>query len=185
MWLATASPLRLDKYRACKLVFLADKHHLVQHGRPITGDAYFALEYGPVPTCVLDIIGEITNGEPVFVGRAIFQEFADAFELDRTFSSPKLLPRVEPDRTVLSDSDMAALNHVIRQHGYKSFEELKSLTHEMVAWQRAWEHRREGNRAPMLFEEFFEQDEDAVTSAYDEMIENAALRSTFPEPSWI
>ena len=142
------------------------------------------LEYGPVPSSVLSIISEIITGEPVFVYEPIFRAFAEAFELDRKFSQPKLIPRMDVDHQLLSKSDIAALEHVIRLHGHKTFEELKALTHETVAWQRAWSDRRNGSRAPMFFEDFFEEDEDAVQAAYDEMIENAALRAAFPEPSW-
>ena len=46
----------LDKYKAGKLLFLADKYHLVQFGRPIVGDQYRALEYGPIPQETLDYL---------------------------------------------------------------------------------------------------------------------------------
>ena len=40
----------LTKKQLCKLLFLADKQHLLRYGRTITGDRYFALEQGPIPT---------------------------------------------------------------------------------------------------------------------------------------
>src|SRR3990167_9391361 len=39
----------LSKLKAAKLLYFADKQHLLQHGRPIIGDRYFCLDCGPVP----------------------------------------------------------------------------------------------------------------------------------------
>jgi len=39
----------VTKKELCKLLFFADKLHLLRYGRPITGDRYFALEQGPSP----------------------------------------------------------------------------------------------------------------------------------------
>ena len=43
VYLASKELPEFDKYKACKLIFLADKYHLVQYARPITGDFYFAV----------------------------------------------------------------------------------------------------------------------------------------------
>src|ERR1035438_2254510 len=46
----------VTKKQICKLLFFADKSHLLRFGRTITGDTYFALEQGPVPTKGLNAI---------------------------------------------------------------------------------------------------------------------------------
>ena len=37
-------------------MYLADKEHLVRHGRPIVGDHYHKLPHGPIPTRGLDML---------------------------------------------------------------------------------------------------------------------------------
>ncbi len=39
---------RINKMKAIKLIFLADKLHLRKYGRPIVGDSYLAMKFGPV-----------------------------------------------------------------------------------------------------------------------------------------
>jgi hypothetical protein len=43
-----------DKYKAGKLLFLADKYHLVRYGRPILGDFYKAQGSGVWPDSAAD-----------------------------------------------------------------------------------------------------------------------------------
>ena len=41
---------QLTKLKTAKLLYFADKHHLLAHGRPILGDVYFCMPHGPVPS---------------------------------------------------------------------------------------------------------------------------------------
>src|SRR5690606_4362468 len=42
-------------HRVFKLLYFAEKQHLEKYGRMITGDAYKAMEYGPVPSKSYDL----------------------------------------------------------------------------------------------------------------------------------
>jgi uncharacterized phage-associated protein len=53
-----SSNFTLNKMKAIKLIWLADRFHLRKYGRPIIGDVYFALPYGPVPSTTRDIVEE-------------------------------------------------------------------------------------------------------------------------------
>src|SRR5437899_12988053 len=64
LYLASRDLPAFDKGKACKLLFLADKLHLVRYGRPITGDHYWALEHGPVPSTVLNLINDVEKKQP-------------------------------------------------------------------------------------------------------------------------
>lgn len=46
---------KINKMKALKLTFLADRYHLRKYGRLITNDEYFAMEFGPVASGVKDI----------------------------------------------------------------------------------------------------------------------------------
>jgi hypothetical protein len=54
----------LTMYKILKILFLADRHHLVRYGRTITGDRYAALHDGPVPSRVYDFFGKQVLEKP-------------------------------------------------------------------------------------------------------------------------
>src|SRR4030067_924651 len=39
-----------------KILYLSDKLHLQEYGRLICGDQYIAMEYGPVPSAIYDMM---------------------------------------------------------------------------------------------------------------------------------
>src|SRR2546430_14116429 len=46
---ASGAPIRrLNKMKALKLLFFADRYHLRKYGRPVSDCAYFAMKHGPV-----------------------------------------------------------------------------------------------------------------------------------------
>jgi hypothetical protein len=55
-FLANENGGTLNKMKAIKLIWLADRLHLRQFGRSITGDEYYALQNGPVPSGTRDVL---------------------------------------------------------------------------------------------------------------------------------
>jgi uncharacterized phage-associated protein len=167
VYLASQQIDALDKYKLAKLLFLADKFHLVRYGRPITGDEYFALPYGPVPSAILNLLSRESGegGTPL----------SGHLEVDRRFAHPRFSGRSGVPLTLdaLSKSDLKALSEVVRRYGRKSFDELKMITHGMPSYEKAWANRGSDRRARMNFEEFFEEDSDAIEGMLDLMIEDA------------
>jgi hypothetical protein len=69
---------------------------------------------------------------------------------------------------------VAALDEIVRRYGSRTFDELKAITHEMPAYANAWARKGEQEgRERMNFEEFFEEDSDAIEGASDLMLEDA------------
>ena len=173
----------LTKGKICKLMFLADKHHVVRHGRPIIGARYCALEHGPVPSQLLDLLSEIESGKTTSPEA---KELSSALSLDRRYTYPHVGGIEKPDLAQLSESDVEALDEVVREYGRRTFTELRGLTHEMPAYKLAWESKTVGSSvATMRYEAFFEEEEEALAGVKEEMIENAKLRALFPEPTWL
>lgn len=169
----------LDKYKAAKLIFFADKYHLVRNGRPITGDSYHALEHGPVPQQTLDLL-HMAIGDAPMRGPDAFK-LANSVSVDRTHRYPRIAATVPPRLDFLSVSELRALDHVIALYGTRSFLELRVLTHATPAYKKAWENRPPGAEiALMQYEDFFEEDPDAIAGALEEMLENDALRKAYP-----
>jgi uncharacterized phage-associated protein len=166
-YLASRNVPELTKGKLCKLVFLADKYHLVRYGRLITGDSYFAVENGPIPSVTLDKLNDVEQERG--------ERLATLIALDRKFSYPRLSAKETYGIENLSDSDVMALNYVIEKFGKMNWLELRALTHELPAYKKAWEHRGDAKRVPMVFEDFFEEDEDAIAGTFEEMLESDAL----------
>jgi len=169
-YLASKSPSGRDKYILCKLLFLADKYHLVRYGRTITGDRYFAMEHGPAPNRVLGQLDMLIE-EPESV-----PALASLLKVDHAFRYPRISLARHTDFENLSESDKEALDEILTRHGSKGFPELRALTHEMVAYKKAWGARTKGS-VPMDFEDFFEEDADAIAGVLEEAIEDANLRT--------
>lgn len=180
--LASLGLPEFTKGKVCKLLYLADKRHLVKHGRTVTGDGYFALEHGPVPTDTLRLLDAV---EAQKLSSDQIVRLNESIGLDRNFQYPRIYPKASPDLGFLSESDLEVLNGIVQQFGGMTFSQLRGLTHETPAYSRAWSTRRSGDRAPMSFEEFFEEDGDAMAGVQQEMIENDAIRKAFPDPQWL
>ncbi|MEN9919783.1 MAG: hypothetical protein RL662_2219, partial [Bacteroidota bacterium] len=48
----------MSKMKVYKLLWLADRYHVRQYGRTITGDTYYALPFGLVPSKTKDILDQ-------------------------------------------------------------------------------------------------------------------------------
>jgi uncharacterized phage-associated protein len=140
----------ITKKELCKLVFFADKEHLLRYGRPITGDRYHALEQGPVPTQGLDALNE--KGDPDNVAEVLRYGKLDGWTFCRNDRPP--------DLKVLSKSDLKVLAEVFDRIGHLPAWRLEELSHMEPAWEQA------ARNGPMDFELFFEgRDEAAAMKA--------------------
>src|SRR5258708_37156181 len=56
-----------------KVLFFADRDHLREYGRPVTGDRYIAMTDGPVPSRVYDLVKDNLDfsGDPEAIVAAI------------------------------------------------------------------------------------------------------------------
>jgi uncharacterized phage-associated protein len=180
LYLALQELPSFDKYKASKLLFLADREHLLRFGRTITGDAYSALPYGPTPANTLDLLDAlervaIQGQDPMNDQVAELERAMDLSNLEH----PTYHAKVDPNPDALSRSDLRVLDHVIQEHGRKSFNELKAMTHGMRAYTNVWRDNDTRKRFPMAFEDFF-ADVPEKAEFLDELEENQKLEKAFP-----
>ncbi len=169
----------LTEYRILKILFFADKYHLVRYGRTITGDGYSALPDGPVPSITYDIFKRQVLRKPFTEeGRRI----AANLEISRKTKYPRFRAVAPYDADDLSKSDIAALDYAIRQLRHMSYDQLRDLSHAIVAFDKAWKRKKFYKfSAPMKFEDFFEDDPNAAEGAKAEMLESDQLRKALAE----
>ena len=69
-------------HKLCKILYFADQRHLSLYGRSITGDTYIAMQYGPVPSNVDDILKAV-RGDSFFSG--YIEELKDKLTFDNRY----------------------------------------------------------------------------------------------------
>lgn len=127
-YFARQSGGRINKMKALKLLFFADRFHLRKYGRPITNDEYFAMNYGPVPSGGKDLV-EGSDFRPN-VEKAYAGQFLNA-DNRYEFSSVN-----EVETLVFSRTDQEALEYVWSHFGPHDEFKLAELTHEYPEWRR-------------------------------------------------
>lgn len=105
-----------------KLLFYADFLSYKQRGIAMSGLAYKAIQYGPVPERYSVVYGSIED---------IFTEIV---EFSSGNSGEKLCSHIQPDMESLSPEDINILNSVIARFRKSSSNEISRISHEEHAW---------------------------------------------------
>jgi len=111
-----------------KMLYLADRHTLIEIGQPITGDRYVSMKNGPVLSRVLDIIhmGE----EPSRDGHEWLERISAP-----TGDGYTVRARTEaPDDSELSDYEIGVLQNVAETYGKMDRWDLVRFTHTLPEW---------------------------------------------------
>lgn len=127
----------------CKLFFYADIYHLNTYGRPVFGDEYEALQYGPVPRTTYNLLKQ----DPLLF-EALNED--QPFEVIKKGTKPIVIPHREAEMDYFSKSDIEALNYAIENFSTLSFKELTKISHEHPAWINA------GSFGRMDYEDFID-----------------------------
>jgi len=158
----------INKMKALKLIYFADRFHLRKYGRLITNDIYYAMDYGPVPSNVKDI-AEATS----FLG-----------DSEKDYSSQYIIPfdnitlqSVKPvDNSLFSDSDIEALDYIWERFGHLDQFELAEITHEYPEWKRHKKALDLDTRIQMYLEDFFDDPDADVDRCFELSEQDKALR---------
>jgi uncharacterized phage-associated protein len=156
--LARNSGGTINKLKALKLVFFADRYHLRKYGRAITNDRYFAMPYGSVPSGTKDIaeMSEFLGPqERIYAERFLIKSASDGHDVESCR---------EPDLAVFSESDLEALKFAWDHFGQMDGFQLADLTHLYPEWRRheAAIVSGECTRAPMNYDDFLEDPAEGV-----------------------
>lgn len=117
---------RKDFHKIFKIVYFAERQHLADWGRPIIGDTYIAMEAGPVPSRMYDML-KIVRGDSYL---------PDVEGLGRYFRVDNWMyvtPLMDADLNKLSANEKEALDNSIRQYASLSYDEIKEKSHD-TAW---------------------------------------------------
>jgi len=137
----------LDKLSILKLIFFADKYHMMKYARSITNDTYYAMQYGPVASNVKNILDFdfIGDDEKVYIEKYLFKD-GNNINIREKFKNYNML----------SETDKEALEFAYENFGeYKTFD-LVDITHKFYEWKRFENSLKNGlTREKILEEDFF------------------------------
>lgn len=117
---------RKDFHKIFKIIYFADRQHLADWGKPITGDTYIAMEAGPVPSRMYDML-KIVRGDSYL---------PDSEGLGQYFQVENWMyvkPLRDADLNKLSANEQEALQEAINKYADLSYDEIKEKSHD-VAW---------------------------------------------------
>ena len=126
--------------RIFKLIYLAEKLHLERYGVMLCNDRYDALQYGPAPRNIYDIINEAR-----YVDRYGFQVQERDIEVLR-----------EENSGHISEATRRCLDEVLERFGDVPIGRLVEESHDS-AWEEAWDDHGVARRFEMPLESIVEK----------------------------
>ncbi len=143
---------RIDKMKALKLVYFADRMHLRRFGRTILGGDYFGMCHGPVHSEVRDVIEKTQLNDPdeeSYVEERLKRDDNEIVVAENA--------RFSRDNPAFSDSEVDVMDEVWRIFG--SFDQwlLREITHLYPEWKKNGQTlNSENRRFQMNLMDFFQ-----------------------------
>lgn len=166
-YFATKAGGCINKMKAYKLIWLADRYHLRKFGRPIIYDRYYAMKHGPVASSVRDIANENLRHIELKPGLGQSRKYVNHFlHNDDSYHISSL---GKPDLQYFSRSDLEAMDFVYKKYGGLNQYELRDLSHKYPEWKKfEADFERGTKRRTMSLLDFFEDPDDIPTDLFAE-----------------
>ena len=117
---------RRDLHKVFKILYFADREYLANYGYPITGDKYVAMQAGPVPSKVYDIV-KIVRGD----------SYVSDFENLRSYFTIEDWSYIKPTKAAnmrkIAPAEIEVIDQCLEKYGNMTYEEIKEKSHD-VAW---------------------------------------------------
>jgi uncharacterized phage-associated protein len=123
-----------NMYNIWKILFSAEKYHLNNYGRPITGDDYIAMKHGTVPSWLYE---EAKNNNLRGIVKGGNTLYAERLPITKLFS----------------ESDEIALEHGYNEYAGLDFDAVEAKNHKEPAWEKNWKKRGMLKSVPIPFED--------------------------------
>lgn len=136
-----------DYYMLGHLLYLADKRHLAEYGRSVTGERYHALPFGPVPSDTYAALQVVAGVEPGKRNpdRRLIELLRQT--LEHVGGDDFRLAHV-PDMGHLSESDVECLDAIVAEYGDADMTTVRDVTHD-AAWEKIWARAKAQGRRSM------------------------------------
>lgn len=117
---------RNDFHKIFKVLYFADRNHISEYGRSITGDTYIAMNDGPVPSNLYDIFKSV-RGDGFFKDDGTFSKSFTVVNWDL------IQPIAETNLKKLSKTDLEQIDLSLNDYGNLSWDEVREKSHD-YAW---------------------------------------------------
>jgi hypothetical protein len=131
-WIAVHRP-GVTQFYVGVVFFFADKKHLMDWGRPISGDRYVAMEHGPIPVTIYDLL-KSDSGAPDEIARALNARIRTVTNENRiqVFSLEET-----PIYPALSRTDKEYLTDALSTYGKMNFGDIRRICDQDHAYAAA------------------------------------------------
>jgi uncharacterized phage-associated protein len=134
VYVISRCPVGMTRKKLFKLLYFADREHLVTYARPILNDYYVNMDQGPVPSASYDLVKANLQRWS--------QDVIDAFSKHVEVSDMRLSVREPTGTDLLSKSDILVLDAIIERYGARGADYLSALSHRHKAWLESQRNRR-------------------------------------------
>ena len=124
---------RKDFHKVFKILYFADREHLILYGRPITSDKYIAMDDGPVPSNIYDIFKSV-RGDGYFKDDGKFSQYFSVADWDL------IVPEKAADLDELSRTDIECIDNSLQLYSNMSWREIREKSHD-YAWTNTPQNR--------------------------------------------
>lgn len=114
---------KADTHKTYKILYFADQKHLLKYGRPIFGDTYVKMEYGPVPSFLKNVVDENIQGLEEVVAK---------------YNRYYIKPLCDVNMDYLSESDIECLKESIAENKDLDFDRLTDKSHDYAYNKANW-----------------------------------------------
>lgn len=115
----------VDFHKLSKVFYFAEQKHLVKYGSKLIDDQFIAMENGPVPSAIYDLLKGLKYNPEFYP-----DNIKNAFEFKSRYLVTSL---IEPDMDWLSESEVICINEAIEKISHLSFSQLSKISHDS-AW---------------------------------------------------
>lgn len=158
---------QLCKLRIAKLLYFIDKYHIRKYGRFVLNDRYYRLPLGPVPSLSLNYINDFFKPEIRISGMKVEKNPLEGyFSADKYRNNDVLkLKNKDVNLNSLSDSELEAVDQVIKKYGYFPTPGLINISHNDKTWKETSEPKEIN---PELFlDGLLEKEKEAIKKIWE------------------
>ncbi len=122
----------LGKIKLMKLFYYLDFTHVKRYGTAVTGDTYFHLKNGPIPSNIMNMVSELTSDPET-------SKLSDDIQIStpsgtRMLKVNGLRKFCKEDEDLFAQSELETLVDVCEKHGEDSTDEIIESSHREAPW---------------------------------------------------